>query len=74
MGCTSEGRKRLETGLNFPKFMFMKENIGRMNTVERQFTIKNGEGFIFFSPFSHMHSVTICKNIFLVSEDDIFIC
>lgn len=54
MGCASEGRKRLETGLNFPKFMFMKENIGRENAVEREFKIENGEGFILLSPFSYM--------------------
>lgn len=54
MGCASEGRKRLERGLNFPKFMFMKENIGRVNTVEREFTMENGEEFILLSPpFTH---------------------
>lgn len=54
MGCASEGRKRLERGLNFPKFMFIKENIGRMNTVEGEFTMENGEEFILLSPpFTH---------------------
>lgn len=74
MGCASEGRNRLEMGLNFPKFMFTKENIGRVNTVGREFTIDNGEAFILLSPFPHMHGVTKCKNFFLVSEHDTFIC
>lgn len=46
MGCASDGMERLERGLTFPKFMFMEQNVGEVNTVEREFAFENGEGFI----------------------------
>lgn len=46
MGCASDGMKRPERGLTFPKFMFMEQNVGEVNTVEGEFAFENGEGFI----------------------------
>ena len=46
MGCASEGMKRLGRGLTFPKFLFMEQNVGGVNTVEREFAFENNEGFI----------------------------
>lgn len=46
MGCASEGVKRPERGLTFPKFMFTEQNVGGVNTVEREFAFQNGEGCI----------------------------
>lgn len=73
MGCASEGRKRLERGLSFPKFMFMKENIGRVNAVEREFTMENGEEVILLSPpFTHAWGINMTKT-FSLSQKMIYV-